>query len=151
MAMGRGRHALVLARAGFLTFGVDVNLGAIEEARARARAEGLAVLGWCADLTTIPLPADVFDLLLVTRYLQRDLFSSIRHSVRPGGFVLYETFTDRPRRLDRTRPTSPAHLLQPGELRAHFAHWEVLFSEEDVAPDALARIVARRPRNLAAG
>ncbi len=37
LAMGRGRHARLLARAGFLTFGVDVRLDAVRDASARAR------------------------------------------------------------------------------------------------------------------
>ncbi len=142
--MGRGRHALVLARNGFQTFGVDVKLDAVRDAIGAAAREGLTIHGWCADLTTFPLPHDAFDVLVVTRYLQRDLFSSIRGAVRPGGCVIYETFTVRQRELG-VGPTSPDHLLAPGELRALFAGWEVLFDEEVAAPEAVARLVARRP------
>src|SRR5512140_1250046 len=74
VAMGRGRHAIPLARAGFRTFGVDVRLEAVREAMAAARREGTRVLGWCADLTRSPLPRGRFDLVIVSRYLQRDLF-----------------------------------------------------------------------------
>ena len=116
LAMGRGRHARLLARAGFLTFGVDVRLAAVREASARARSEGLIVHGWCADLTAGRLPSGTFDVLLVTRYLQRDLFPSIREAVKsPGGVVVYETFTVNQRRHG-CGPTSPDHLLEPGEL-----------------------------------
>ena len=143
LAMGRGRHARLLAGAGFLTFGVDVTLDAVREAVARARAEGLVVRGWCVDLTEGPLAAGTFDVLLVTRFLQRDLFPSIRDVLKPGGLVVYETFTVHQRRHGRG-PTSPDHLLEPGELARHFAGFEVLFYEEVEAPDAVARIVARR-------
>jgi len=43
-----------------------------------------------------------------------------------------------------TGPTSPDHLLEPGELRRFFDGWDVVFSEEVAAPAALARIVARK-------
>jgi hypothetical protein len=142
--MGRGRHALALARAGFLTFGVDARLEAVREASARARAEGLVVRGWCADLTAGRLPSGMFDVVLVTRYLQRDLFPSIRAASKaPGGVVVYETFTVNQRRHG-WGPTSPDHLLEPGELAGHFAGCDVLFYEEVEAPAAVARIVARR-------
>jgi SAM-dependent methyltransferase len=152
VAMGRGRHALLLAGAGFVTFGVDVKLDAVRDASARARAAGLIVHGWCADLTESRLPSGMFDIVVVTRYLQRDLFPSIRAAVkadRPGGahpgggIVLYETFTVNQRRHGRG-PTSPEHLLEPGELRRHFASFDLLFYEEVEAPEAVARIVARR-------
>ena len=145
LAMGRGRHALVLARNGFQTFGVDVKLDAVRDAVGAAALEHLTVRGWCADLTMFPLPPAAFDLMIVTRYLQRDLLPSIRGAVRPGGYVIYETFTVLQRALG-VGPTSPNHLLAAGELRALFAGWDVLFDEEVTAPEALARLVARKPR-----
>jgi tellurite methyltransferase len=150
LAMGGGRHALVLARNGFQTFGVDVRLDAVRDAVAAAAREGLTVRGWCADLTTFPLAPDSFDLLIVTRYLQRDLFPSLRGAVRPGGYVIYETFTVLQRGLG-VGPTSADHLLAPGELRASFAEWDVLFDDEVSAPEAVARLVARRPPSPTSG
>ena len=146
LAMGRGRHAQLLARAGFRTFGVDVKLDAVREAAARARADSLIVRGWCADLTETPLPRGFFDVVLVTRYLQRDLFPAIREMVKAEGVVLYETFTVNQRWLG-FGPTSPDHLLRPGELRQFFEGFDVMFYEEVDVPEAVAHIVARRPRS----
>lgn len=143
IAMGRGRHALLLAAAGYQTFGVDINFDAVRHAIVDAASNRLIVRGWCADLTTSRLPRDAFALVLVTRYLQRDLFESIRQAVRPSGFVVYETFTEAQRAHQRG-PTSPSHLLRPGELRSQFDGFDVIFYEEVSVPDAVARIVARR-------
>ncbi len=146
LAMGRGRHALALARNGFHTFGVDVNHDAVRDAIAAAAQAGLRVRGWCADLTMYPLPVEAFDLIVVTRYLQRNLFASIRRAVKPGGFVLYETFTVAQRLLG-AGPTSADHLLEPDELRREFVGWDVLFYDEVVAPEAVARLAAQRSFN----
>jgi SAM-dependent methyltransferase len=143
LAMGSGRHALLLAASGFRTFGVDVRFDAVRDAMTVAAREQLRIRGWCADLTIYPLPPSAFDLIVVTRYLQRDLFPSLRAAIRPGGFVIYETFTVHQRALG-TGPTSADHLLEPGELLAHFAGWETLFSEEITAPEAVARVVAQK-------
>jgi tellurite methyltransferase len=140
----RGRYALPLARAGFRTFGVDVALEPVREAIAAAASEALRVRAWCADLTQHPLPERFFDLVVVSRYLQRDLLGALREACVPGGVVLYETFTTAQRALG-TGPRSPDHLLEPGELRARFAEFEELFYEETTAPEAVARIAARRP------
>lgn len=142
--MGRGRHALLLAQRGFHTFGVDLNLDAVREAMQLAAREGLLIRGWCADLTISRLPARAFDVVVVTRYLQRDLFQSIRDSLTPGGYVIYETFTVAQRELG-TGPTSPNHLLRPDELRSEFDGWELMFYEEVGRPEAVARLVAQRP------
>ena len=59
--------------------------------------------------------------------------------------VLYETFTELQRARGRG-PTSPDHLLKPGELPALFAEFEPIFYKEVTEPgeDALARLAARR-------
>jgi tellurite methyltransferase len=143
VAMGRGRHALALARSGFRTFGVDIEFDAVRDAVASAKAAGVAIHAWCADLTRHPLPQARFDVVVVARYLQRDLFPAVQAAVVPGGVVLYETFTTAQRALG-TGPTSPDHLLEPGELAGRFSTFDVLFYEEVVEPEAVARIAARR-------
>jgi len=147
VAMGRGRHAVPLALAGFDAFGVDVRFDAVRDTTLLAKAAGVLVRGWCADLTQHPLPSSRFDAIVVTRYLQRNLFPALRRALRPGGVVLYETFKTAQRALG-SGPTSPDHLLEPGELLRAFDGFEVLFYEEVTAPEAVARIVARRPANV---
>jgi 2-polyprenyl-3-methyl-5-hydroxy-6-metoxy-1,4-benzoquinol methylase len=142
VAMGSGRHAVAMARAGLRTFGVDVKLSAVREAQEAARCAGVRINGWCADLRQHPLPRGRFDLVVVARYLQRDLFPALRGALAPGGVVIYETFTTSQRALGRP-PTSPDHLLEPSELRRHFDGFDVLCYEELFAPDAVARLAAR--------
>ena len=145
LAMGRGRHALLLARFGFQTFGVDLKLDAVRDAMRTANRDGLSIHGWCADLTTPALPIAAFDLVVVTRFLQRDLFGAIAAAVKPGGYVIYETFTVAQRALG-IGPASPDHLLRAGELRSAFDGCDVLFYEEvEVdAREAVARLVVQR-------
>lgn len=143
VAMGRGRHTAVLAEAGFRVFGVDVKFDVVRDAVRRAAAEAVTLRAWCADLTTTPLPRERFELVLVTRYLQRDLVRPLHDALTPLGVVIYETFTDAQRALGRG-PTSSDHLLRPGELREAFEDFEVMFYEEVLGPEAVARIVARR-------
>jgi hypothetical protein len=143
--MGRGRHALLCAGLQLRVFGVDANLEAILTATRAAAASGLVLRAWCADLAVTPLPRHRFEAVLVTRYLQRDLFGPIRDALTPSGIVIYETFTSH-QRVHGVGPTSADHLLDPGELRTRFAGFDVLFYEEVRSPQAVARLVARRPR-----
>ncbi|HWW83817.1 MAG TPA: class I SAM-dependent methyltransferase [Vicinamibacterales bacterium] len=143
LATGRGRHAWRLARAGFKTFAVDISFEMVREVRAIASRDGVDIACWCADLNVHPLPESRFDLVVVTRYLDRELFPAIRATVVPGGVVLYETFTAEQLALG-WGPKSPAHLLHPGELRTRFEGFDELAYEEVSAPEAVARIVARR-------
>jgi tellurite methyltransferase len=142
--MGRGRHALALAALGWRVFGIDVHLDAVRAAIKRAAAERLVIRGWCGDLISTPLPLAAFELVVVTRYLQRDLFDSIWEALVPNGVVVYETFTVSQRALG-FGPKSPDHLLQPGELRARFDGFDILSYEEVIGTEAVARLIARRP------
>jgi tellurite methyltransferase len=143
--MGMGRHSRALVRAGFRTFGVDLSFDAVHDARGSLVSEGLKIAAWVADLRQHPLPRSRFDVIVVTRYLQRDLFGAISDALAPGGVVIYETFTTG-QPIHGRGPTSPDHLLEPGELRRAFDTLDVLFYEEVSAPDAVARIVAHRGR-----
>ncbi len=143
VAMGRGRHTLPLARAGFRTFGVDIRHEAVRDAAIAAGAEDCVLRVWCADLTRCPLPRSRFDLIVVARYLQRDLSGALQAALRPGGTLLYETFTTA-QRAHGCGPTSPEHLLDRGELARAFPDLETLFYEEVLEPSAVARLVARK-------
>ncbi len=143
VAAGRGRHSLALAAAGFRVTAVELQFDALVQARSAARAVGLSLACVCADCTQFPLPRSTFHAVVVTRYLDRDLFPALCDALVPGGVLLYETFTEHQLRYDRG-PRSRAHLLAPGELRLRLRGMDVLFDEEVVAPDAVARIAARR-------
>jgi SAM-dependent methyltransferase len=144
LAMGEGRHAFVLAEAGFITFGVDLSFERLRAARQTARNRGLTLIQWAADLDSYPLPRARFDLLFCTRFLLRARWAELRDVVVPGGFVLYETFTTG-QIAKGIGPTSPDHLLEPGELGRAFAGWGVLVHEAVDDPAAIERIVARKP------
>jgi len=135
-----------LARGGFRTFGVDARFDALVDARAMCSRSAIDVFLWCADLTRHPLPRAFFDVIVVTRYLQRDLFGALADALSPGGVLLYETFTTAQLALG-SGPRSPDHLLKPDELRERFGSLQIEFYEEEVVePEALARLAARRPR-----
>ena len=145
LAMGEGRHAVALAAAGFATFGVDRAPDRMSIGCGVARECGRTIHAWAADLDTYPLPTDSFDVLVCTRFLLRARWAELRSLVRPGGFVLYETFTDRQPALG-SGPRSPDHLLRPRELAAAFAGWTIWHSRETETPAAIAQLVARKPR-----
>ncbi|ANM32173.1 hypothetical protein ABI59_09510 [Acidobacteria bacterium Mor1] len=152
IAMGEGRNAIYLATRGFDVDGVDADPQAVATARTAARRLGApirAVVGNVEDGTYI-VPIDAYDVIMVFNFLYRPLFNDIRDGVRPGGVVVYQTFTSEQARLGR--PKRPEYLLEPGELKKLFADWEVLRYRELVGPSrhggpdrAVAGIVARKP------
>jgi rhodanese-related sulfurtransferase/SAM-dependent methyltransferase len=145
VACGRGRHALLLAGAGYPVRAVDRN------------GDNVAWLGTLGRRLQLPLDAAVMDLeapgadlgteewelVLVFNYLHRPLFPALVRSLKPGGLLLYETYTRE--QAKRGRPTNPDHLLEPGELEHLVAPLEVVRNREgDFDGRAIASIAARR-------
>lgn len=146
LAMGSGRHSVVLAETGFLVYGVDCSHEKQVRAQARLAAQGLFARMWTGDLQVGGmLPRCRFDLVVCTHYLQRTLWNELCETVRPGGFVIYETFTAEQSRYN-WGPRSQEFLLESGdELRRAFGEWNILEYEERKSPIAQARLLARRP------
>ena len=115
LACGPGRHALHLARLGWRVTAVDSSAVAIK--LLRERAAGLPIDAIRADLERgeFRIAPGAYDLVCDFLYLQRDLFPEIREGIRPGS-VFAGTI-----RLDGS------FRLGPGELRAEFETWKILF------------------------
>jgi SAM-dependent methyltransferase len=145
LASGRGRHARWLARAGYQVEAVDRDEEALADLRRLTAEAGLAVATRAADLEQpgVTLGDARYDLIVVFRYLHRPLFAAIREALRPGGVLVYETFTTA--QALRGKPTNPAFLLQPGELPGLVAPLTVLRQHEGEMDGAmLSGVVARR-------
>jgi len=152
VACGRGRHALWLAANGLATVAIDRDPDAVRFVKEEARRRGVPVTARVVDLETgdtgghgnSPLRTQaIFDVIVVVHYLHRPLFHSLRDALRPGGVLVYETFTTA--QAARGKPTNPAFLLEPGELKTLVAPLEILRAREtDVGDRCIASIVARR-------
>jgi SAM-dependent methyltransferase len=147
VACGRGRHALLLAERGYAVDGVDFAVPALMAIRRSAVASGLAIDCVAADVTTWPIPAARYALVVVVNFLERALLRSLREAVAPGGALLYETH----QRVDgMPPPIRPEFCLAPGELDELCRGWDVLARIDGTAlhrgtPTPRAGILARRP------
>ncbi|WP_029214927.1 class I SAM-dependent methyltransferase [Kallotenue papyrolyticum] len=149
VACGTGRNALLLAERGWRVIGVDISPVGLRIAREEARRRGLSLALAALDLDAWPLPQARFDLVCVFRFLQRPLCSRLAAALKPGGLLLYETFTVDQRRYEGG-PRQDDFLLQPGELPTLFPDLEVVEHNEGIVeeggrPRALARLAGRRP------
>jgi SAM-dependent methyltransferase len=98
-----------------------------------------------ANLEELRLPEASFSLILCFHYLQRALFPQIARALRPGGLLLFETYTRA--QLDCPGgPRNPAFLLEPGELRNAFPELRTLFYRELHAGQGIASLVAEKPQ-----
>jgi rhodanese-related sulfurtransferase len=145
VACGRGRHALFLAAAGSLVRAVDRDPERVARLNALARRLRLPLDAAEADLEKgdHDLGEDEYELVLVFRYLHRPLFPALVRALRPGGILLYETFTTE-QGVRQGGPTRPEHLLEAGELPRLVAPLEVLRQREGEFDGAHVASVAAR-------
>lgn len=150
IACGVGRHAILLAEHGWHVTAVDSSRVAIEILQQRARKAGVTVEARVADLESgeFLIEPGTYDLICVFYYLQRDLFSPMRTGVKPGGTVVAAIHLNDGK--EDAKPTNPAFLLEPGELKQLFAHWEITYYRESESDEGghhhdTAYLIARKP------
>lgn len=114
LACGLGGNALLLAQAGLHTRAWDISPVAIERLNTRASATELPLRAEVRDVLAAPPSALSFDVIVVSRFLERDLCPALMAALRPGGLLFYQTFT-----RDKAVPGGPMNpdfLLAENEL-----------------------------------
>ena len=149
IACGDGRNALYLARLGFEVDAVDVSDVTIDALRAAAPERAPAVHPRVVDLEREPLPEGEYDVVVSFNYLQRDLFGALERALRPGGWLVVETFS-RAHIDELGKRMNPAYVLDDNELLRSFPGLRVRRYREEVVERAggasgVASLVARRP------
>ena len=146
VACGRGRHALLLASAGFDVYAIDRNPQAIAFLSTTAERLRLTLTAAVVDLEGDAPPAvapAAYDAVVVFNYLHRPLMPALGAALKPGGRLFYETFTAR--QAERGHPKNPAFLLNDGELPSLVAPLTVLRSREgEVDGRFISSVVAER-------
>lgn len=172
VAGGVGRHSLWLAERGWKVKVVDVSEVGINLTResfqlARNLRDGAqqpaspAPAGVARAGDEIPSPVrqletqvidlsqvhdlgqEQYDLILVFFYLQRSLFPAVISALRPGGFLIYKTYTTESKRLGRG-PNHPMYLLNPNELLHAFKTLRILHYHETLKEKGIAELVTQK-------
>jgi SAM-dependent methyltransferase len=150
VAAGAGRHILALAQHGLAVDAVDISAQGLHLARQRLAAAGLwpspAVRLVAADIERPWLPHGLYEVIVVSFFLHRPLFPLLKDRLKPGGWLLYESFTVDQPVAPNHQPIRRGFLLEHNELRAAFAGLEILFYDEgDHHGKATAQLLARKP------
>jgi len=158
LACGSGRNGLYLIENIIPVTFADVSVEALEQVKQSlnclsAEKNPLAQY-WQKDFEqagTKPLQDKCFAAVMVFRYLHRPLFEQIKTAIKPGGMIIYETFTEQQAQFGR--PKNPDFLLKADELLEQFSDWKILHSFEGIVntgvngdvKQAVGQIVAVKP------
>lgn len=157
VAAGNGRHSLLLASEGYDVDAVDRDpaaLATLNQAAAQRADKGIATR--LVDLEQ-PAPFDpgfgreTYDVIVVFFYLHRPLFPFLVDALKPGGVLLYETFTiDNHRRSGH--PKRREFCLESNELLRLTAPLHLIHYDEGLHEGALgggsaytAQLIAQKP------
>ena len=144
VAMGEGRNGVFLATQGFQVIGVDISEIGLTKARKLAADKGVTVETRVQDLDRYEPERNVYDVVLCTYYLQRDLFPRLKDAVKPGGMIVVETYS-----MDHVRykPEFPKeYLLRTNELLEIFKDFTILrYQVVDDGTAVFSSIIAQKP------
>ena len=158
VAGGAGRNAVWLAERGWRVKLIDISDVALKMAREKfevvkkasasqpktSPARKASFKTEMVDLNSIShLGTEEYDLLVVFYFLRRKLFPAIARALKPGGTLIYRTYT-----VDRMKvpggPSDPRYLLQANELLHAFPGLRVLHYREMLQGKAAAELVGRK-------
>jgi len=137
LACGLGANAVFLALRGFDVTALDISSVAIEKLRAYAEAQQLAIDARVADITPACLPPGAFDVIVVSRFLDRSLADALMTALKPDGLLFYQTFTRL--KVNAQGPNNPNYLLAEAELPELFAPLGTVYYRDNAALGDLRR------------
>ncbi|WP_319380380.1 methyltransferase domain-containing protein [Thiomicrorhabdus sp.] len=122
LASGLGGNARFLAQCGLKVEAWDISDQALTVLNNWASLNQLPIVPTLTDLEQMLFPYRRFDVIVVSRYLDRRLFAQIEQALKPGGLLFYQTF------LGPVNPQgiqNPDFYLRSGELINAFASLRV--------------------------
>ncbi|WP_426991551.1 class I SAM-dependent methyltransferase [Methylomonas sp. CM2] len=119
LACGLGGNALFLAEQGLRVQAWDISARALEILASHAKLRSLDITCRQHRIEADSLRNQLFDVIVISRFLDRTLCNAIMTALKPEGLLFYQTFIrDKPEPIG---PSNPAFLLNRNELLQLFA------------------------------
>ena len=154
LACGLGANAIFLAKQGLSTIAWDISDIAIDKLNASCENLSLQIGTEVRDVVLNPPAQSSFDVIVVSRFLERTIVPSLIEALRPGGFIFYQTFVVN--KQTDIGPSNPEYLLKSNELLRLFQSLIVrVYREEGLEGDLgkgfrnEAMLVAQKPHDFA--
>lgn len=137
VACGLGANSFFLAKLNYQVEAIDISDVAINHVRIQAQQEQLPIQTTVTDLTdrqTFYERKAMFDLIIVTYYLDRSILPFLLDCLKENGYFFMETFYQLPIGKNAVN-INKNYKLKPAELLKLFSDWHVLFYEENEAEE----------------
>ena len=111
LACGTGRHSIFLSKLGYNVLAVDIDKNKLNSFNGKLIKKKVIDV---ENVNNWPLAKEKFNAIIVTNFLNRKIFPSIIRSIKKGGYLIYETFSEGHQKIGR--PSNPKYILKPREL-----------------------------------
>lgn len=129
LACGLGGNALFLAERGLQVEAWDISPVALALLQQQAAARRLVLSTKTVDVRSAVFPRNAFDVVVVSRFLDRTICHAIMNSMKSGGLLFYQTFTAE--KSSAQGPSNPDYLLQRNELLTLFSPLQLVYYREN--------------------
>ena len=147
IAGGVGRHTIWLAERRWQVKLLDISDVAIEQAQENLKLSQAGNERVQMEIQDLDGEQDFgreqYDLILGFFFLQRKLFPALIAALKPGGHLIYKTYTTDNLKFGKG-PSHPMFLLEPNELLQTFSSLRILHYHETTQQKGVAELVARK-------
>jgi SAM-dependent methyltransferase len=126
LACGRAGNAQLLAKQGLFVDAFDLS-DTVIDALTRFAHNAINPQVWNSE--TNPLATEYYDVIVVSYFLQRNIFPDIINALKTGGLLFYQTWSQQC--INASGPSNPAFRLQHGELLSLCADLRIVYYQEE--------------------
>jgi SAM-dependent methyltransferase len=106
----------------------DISPVALAHLQNQAKQNPICITTHQCDIKSNSLLTNHYDVIVISRFLDRSLCNAIMAALKPEGLLFYQTFTRN--KLDQTGPGNPDYLLDGNELLSLFSSLSLVFYQE---------------------
>lgn len=128
LACGMGGNALLLAEQGLTVDAWDISPVALSRLQTQTDQRRLQIAARQVFINPGHLPLNHYDVIVISRFLDRSLCNAIMAALKTDGLLFYQTFTRD--KLDPQGPSNPDYLLDCNELLQLFSPLALVFYQE---------------------
>jgi len=129
LACGLGANSLFLAEQGLDVHAWDISSVALRQLKQQALLKRLKISTKQLLIDRNSLQKNTFDVIVLTRFLDRSLSNAIMESLKTGGLLFYQTYVRD--KVDAGGPNNPRFLLARNELLELFHPLKLLVYREN--------------------
>lgn len=129
LASGMGANATFLAHQGLTVTALDISKTATDKLNSYAMLQGLNIKACTLNIDINTFTNCTFDIIVVSRFLDRRLSDAIIGALKPNGLLFYQTFTKE--KTKPTPPNNPDYLLNRNELLTLFSSLKIILYREN--------------------